>query len=56
MTTDGDRLREIEVTQAALRANIQQSQKMIDRSRELLDKQRNGKAKPTSDGAERSEL
>lgn len=46
-TADGDRLSEIEVTQAALRANIQQSQKMIDKSRELLEKQR----RPSGDSA-----
>lgn len=50
-TTDGDRLHEIEVTQATLRANIQQSQTMIDKSRELLEKQRIGRgAKAAPDG------
>ena len=42
MNRQDDSLDEIEVTQAALRANIQQSQKMIERSRELLERQRNG--------------
>ena len=39
-TPDADRLREIEVTQAVLRANIAQSQNMI-RSCEQLGRQRN---------------
>jgi len=51
--TQDDRLDEIEVTQAALRANIQQSQKMIERSRELLEKQpRGGRNGSSQEGAE----
>jgi hypothetical protein len=53
--TQDDRLDEIEVTQAALRANIQQSQKMIERSRELLEKQaRGGRNGSSQEGAERA--
>ena len=49
--TQDNSLDEIEVTQAALRANIQQSQKMIERSRELLEKQRKGGRTGGGDGA-----
>ena len=51
-TPDADRLNEIETTQAALRANITASQRLIDKSCELLEKHRRGKnAKAAGDGS-----
>ena len=47
-TQDSDRLGEIEVTQAALRVNIEQSRKMIEKSRQVLEKQRRAGASATA--------